>query len=139
MVEILGAGKWRLDALSQYGDLCRFTVHFSEERRGLSLSIGAELSTLDPAFQEDLLNHPEDLVEFEGKKYYIARGDGCDFAVAIVDNEIVITLDDASVNSSGSVITVRQTGDKQLTVVSVTGTVLDTGAIKAGSVFTWSE
>lgn len=139
LVQILGDGKWKLDALSQYGDLCRFTVHFSEERRGISMSIGAELSTLEPELQEDLLNHPEDLVEFEGKKYYIARGDGCDFTIAVVDNQIVITLDDASASSSGSMITVRQTGEKQLTVVSVTGTVLDTNAITEGAVFTWSE
>ena len=135
----LNTGRWQLMALSNNGELCKFSLYLQKDRQELICGFGAELSTLDPEFQKDLLEHPEMLVEFEGKKYYFGMGDGCELTYSDGAKVEIKLMDSDSRTEYESTIVLERIAGDQLKVASVTGQVLGTGAVKEGMIFTWAE
>lgn len=135
----LNTGRWQLMALSNSEELCKFSLYLQKDRQELSCGFGAELSTLDPEFQKDLLEHPEMLVEFEGKKYYFGMGDGCELTYSDGAKVEIKLMDSDSRTEYESTIVLERIAGDQLQVVSVTGQVLGTGAVKEGMIFTWAK
>jgi len=104
-------------------------------------SIGAgfyePIDKLDKDLQDELLQYPEDLYEFNGKQYksmgfgdmrpasYTEQGDTV--VVSVLEDEVI-----------GTITMVRTAGD-QYTVTAITGRIIDeiiTGCLGVGSVFT---
>ena len=95
--------------------------------------------SLDPEFQKDLLENPGALVDFEDKKYYFGMGDGCELTYSDGAKVEIKLMDSDSRTEYESTIVLERIAGDQLKVVSVTGQVLGTGAVKEGMIFTWAE
>ena len=137
----LTACGWRTAGLIPGGEeLDVITLWLNGEDSSIGAGYYAPLSALDPDLQEERLEYPEDLVDFNGEKYY-SKGFG-DFRPASYteqgDTVVLSVLEDEVVGT----ITMVRTAANQYTVTGITGKIIDstiTSCLVVGSVFTAVE
>ena len=99
---------------------------------------GAELSTLDPNFQADLLANPSSLVDFEGKKYYFGSGDGGDAAVNGDDNGGSMQILNYATQQVYATIHFQRISGNQLKILRTEGDVFGLEAVLQDLILTWN-
>lgn len=135
----LNSGKWHSAFVGEDGMLYNLNMWFQDNNKMISCSYGAELSTLDPAFQADLLAHPESLTEFEGKKYYIGMGDGMDITVDGGDFGGFFEVPGFSPEDASTKVYFERIAGDQIKIINVEGSVFGRDAVKRGMILTWRE
>lgn len=130
---------WTTAALTSSGEELDVITLWTngEEEPSIGASFYEPIDKLDKDLQDELLKYPEDLYEFNGKKYrsmgfgdwrpasYAEQGDTVVFSV--MEDEVI-----------GTITMVRTAGD-QYTVTAITGRIIDeiiTGCLGEGSIFT---
>lgn len=124
---IAGDGTEELDVI---------TLWFNDEEPSVGAGFYSPLDSLGPDLQEEWLKSPEELYEFNGKKYF-SMGFG-DWRPASYteqgDTVVVSVLEDVVIGT----ITMVRTGVDQYTVTAITGRIIDdtiTKCLSVGSVF----
>lgn len=124
---IAGDGSEELDVI---------TLWFNDEEPSVGAGFYSPLDSLGPDLQEEWLKSPEELYEFNGKKYF-SMGFG-DWRPASYteqgDTVVVSVLEDVVIGT----ITMVRTGVDQYTVTAITGRIIDdtiTKCLSVGSVF----
>lgn len=133
----LNSGCWLGRAVDENNRLYELSLYFLDDLKMADCGYGAELSTLEPEFQKDLLSQPDSLVEFAGQKYYIGQGDGCEITVSGGDSDGCVEMIDSSTHAVSAKVWFRRIAGDQLEITQVEGKVFKTDCIKAGMILTW--
>ena len=128
------AGNWKLQFLSGK-TLYDISLYLCGPDGKLSAQygIGDPLESLPEDMQKDLIaNHPEYCISFNGKQYYVGRGDGDDIKTVVEDGATVTVTD-----MGGYKLVLTRTAENSLTVKSADSSFanLTEATIPAGSVF----
>ena len=132
---------WKTAGLTPSGEeLDVISLWFNGEDSSVGAGFWAPLDELDKEFQDEYLKYPDELFEFEGKKYYsMGFGDWRPMShVEQGDTVVVSILEDEVIGT----ITMVRTAVDQYTITEITGRIIDgtvTSCLKVGSVFTAVE
>ncbi len=125
-------GKWTMQYLN--GDeLYVVTLVISDSA---TKSVGVGIGDLVTTLPEDMQNDPRiknDCKTYNGKEYYLGKGDGREIT-SVTENNGTVTLTD----SSGSKLVLTRTGENTLKCTSVTGEFGGAVKMPVGSVFTFT-
>lgn len=128
---------WTTAGLTPSGEeLDVITLWLSGEDSSIGAGFYAPLSLLDQDLQDMHMEHPEDLVDFNGAKYYsLGFGDGRPASYTEQGDTVVISvLEDEVIGT----ITMVRTAADQYTVTGITGRIIDstvTSCLAVGSIF----
>lgn len=128
----LNTGKWQALVMRGDGVLCNIELCVQDGQQVFECGYGAELSTLDKDFQNQLLETPGSLVDYEGKQYYFGMGDGCRITF---DGG----ADGGSFTAEGATVYVIRVAGDQVKIDNVEGEIFGNGAIQPGLILTWKE
>ena len=135
----LDSGKWQGYFLGEDNVLYDLNLFFRDDSKMVDCGYGDDLSTLDPEFQKQLLENPSSLVEFEGKKYYIGRGDGGKITVGGGDSGGYFEVLDYSTQEVMATVYFQRISGDQIKISQVEGEVFKADVIKQGMILTWCE
>lgn len=125
-------GKWAMQYLN--GDeLYVVTLNISNSD---TKSVGVGIGDLFTTLPEEMQNNPNiknDCKTYNGKEYFIGKGDGREIT-SVTENNGTVTLTD----SSGSKLVLTRTGENTLKCTSVTGDFGGAVKMPVGSVFTFA-
>ena len=129
---------WGTAGLTPDGkELDVITLWFEGEESSVGAGFYEPLDTMDPDFRDEALKHPEDLYDFDGKKYhYMGFGDWRPMSYTEQGDTVVISVWEEEVIGT---LTMARTGANQYTVTAITGRIIDetvTSCLSVGSIFT---